>query len=472
MNLTKKKSSLRLFASRGKFPSVAGPVIIGITIVILWPFAAVAGKLHDAAKNGDLAAVKALVEGKADVNAKDDQDATPIIWASMNGKLEVVQYLVSKQADVNASSGGITALTIAAQYGENDIVAFLLQSGADVNGKSQKAEESPLSQACMNGHKDTVQLLLSKGANAKANASSGNTLLHYAVRKENNEALVELLIKNGVDVNAKNILSGETPLIIAASRGFKSIAQALIKGGADVNIEKPTLPRSALFVAAWNRYLDERRYNETIDLLLQQGARDKWLSSVPGFDAHNFSGLVLKMGDDGRVLSGSLPFFLGKDHAGRPWKPRKQSDLSDSGTSFFSWEDAASKSSLTVIVIDDDNKKQTLGILFPPSFVGAEGVIYRDGITSIAKDGPFADLHVVWEKKPAQGTVILERKNSSTPISLNEKGVGEFVLKKATSFEPLSVVFKDDAGNTSIVNIDCVYRGATPGSFIYEVHKE
>jgi len=50
--------------------------------------------LHRAALEGNLEEVKKLVEGGADVNAKNTIGITPLHMASGNGKLDVVYYLL------------------------------------------------------------------------------------------------------------------------------------------------------------------------------------------------------------------------------------------------------------------------------------------------------------------------------------------------------------------------------------------
>jgi hypothetical protein len=65
----------------------------------------------DAAAEGKLDVVRALVEGGADVRMKDDKWQTAIHRAAQNGHAEVVTYLAGKGVDVNAKDGwGHTAL--------------------------------------------------------------------------------------------------------------------------------------------------------------------------------------------------------------------------------------------------------------------------------------------------------------------------------------------------------------------------
>ena len=57
--------------------------------------------LHYAAGNGHLSIVEYLVNQKADINEKNDDDWTPLHKAARFGHLSVVEYLVNQKADLN-----------------------------------------------------------------------------------------------------------------------------------------------------------------------------------------------------------------------------------------------------------------------------------------------------------------------------------------------------------------------------------
>jgi len=46
--------------------------------------------------------VEYLVNQKADINAKNNDDQTPLHYAAENGHLSVVEYLVNLKAELNA----------------------------------------------------------------------------------------------------------------------------------------------------------------------------------------------------------------------------------------------------------------------------------------------------------------------------------------------------------------------------------
>ena len=92
-------------------------------------------RLHTAAEDGDLAAVKMMVSEGRDVNAKDsDLAMTPLHYAAAAGHLDVVRFLISSGADVNAideATSGDTPLGFIAQACSIDMAKILLEAGAD-----------------------------------------------------------------------------------------------------------------------------------------------------------------------------------------------------------------------------------------------------------------------------------------------------------------------------------------------------
>ncbi|RTQ51742.1 ankyrin repeat domain-containing protein [Hymenobacter gummosus] len=84
--------------------------------------------LITAATNGNLDIVKALLQHKAQINAKDAGQETALIAAASQGHMAIVQYLLQSGADVRAADGqGATLLAAAKAGGNKDIIALIEQ---------------------------------------------------------------------------------------------------------------------------------------------------------------------------------------------------------------------------------------------------------------------------------------------------------------------------------------------------------
>ena len=124
----------------------------------------------DAVKNNDVKTVMKAIEKGADVNAKDKDSMTALIWAAIKNSIEVAKLLIEKGADVNAKidisdvvDGGLTVLMIAVGSDSLEIAKLLIEKGANVNAKDKKGGTA-LMGAKKKGHQQMVDLLKKHGA--------------------------------------------------------------------------------------------------------------------------------------------------------------------------------------------------------------------------------------------------------------------------------------------------------------------
>ena len=90
--------------------------------------------LLDAAKKGNIEAVKQAIDDGADLNTKGRYGATPLQDAAFRGHQEIVELLIVEGANVK-SENGVTPLHTAALNGHKEVVELLIAAGADVNAK-------------------------------------------------------------------------------------------------------------------------------------------------------------------------------------------------------------------------------------------------------------------------------------------------------------------------------------------------
>ncbi len=212
--------------------------------------------IHLAARLGDLARVKRLIEDGADVNTKDIGGDTPLRIAAAKGHEEVVNLLIEKGAT-------IANLHIASYMGNLEKAEAFINDGADINSTDGHGY-APLHYAAQNGQKEAAELLIAKGANVNVKNWSGETPLYIAASKGHKE-VAELLIAKGADVDSKNN-SGYVPMSWAVWNEDREMIKLLVTRGANVNLT-PKDDWPFLHYVAWN---DDR---ELVELLLAHGAR-------------------------------------------------------------------------------------------------------------------------------------------------------------------------------------------------------
>ena len=282
--------------------------------------------LHSAALSGDVSAIRALLAGGADVNARGENGVTPLHQAVLSGDVSAIRALLAGGADVNArGEDRVTPLHAAAAkklvfdtleadtkgghdelsrvwskamgldtLGEADreglveilksgaddragTVRALLAGGANVNVRD-KDGFTPLHGAAASGDAAAIRALLAGGANVDARAKDGFTPLHQAARF-GKMASVRALLAGGADADART-KDGLTLLHFAVLSGDAATIHALLAGGADINARGET-GATPLHMAAMKKLILAALEADA------KGSRDKLLRTfgMAGFDA-------------------------------------------------------------------------------------------------------------------------------------------------------------------------------------------
>ncbi len=286
----------------------------------------------DAARRDDLAAVKALLRGGADVNATQADGLTALHWAALNGDLPMSRVLLYAGANVAAATrlGAVTPLDIAAGNGRAPLVQALLDAGADPAGANARGT-TPLMLAAGSGSVPTVTALLDAGADVNAVEHVRNETALMFAAAQGRADVIRVLLAHGADWKpATRILDwahvsptdprllqvddtagtkaaddrapsgapgpaagggrragssrflayprlvgtqgGLTALLFAARQGHADAVQALVDGGADINQVDPGDRTSPLMIAIVNGHFDlaERMLASGADVNLAQ----------------------------------------------------------------------------------------------------------------------------------------------------------------------------------------------------------
>src|SRR3990167_5949403 len=136
--------------------------------------------LIDAASNGYLGVVKALIVAGADVNCQDIYRLSALMFAAVYGHLDVVKVLIAAGADVNCQDkNGETVLMWAVVGGHLDVVKALIAAGANVNLR-MSGGVTALMMAASRGYLEIVKILIAAGADVMLQDKYGKTALDRA----------------------------------------------------------------------------------------------------------------------------------------------------------------------------------------------------------------------------------------------------------------------------------------------------
>jgi cytohesin len=242
--------------------TIAAVVLVTIAAVVLVG----CGKSDDiwtAAEEGNVEDVKGYLASGVNVDKRDESyGGTPLHFAAYSGN-EVVELLIANGADVNAKNqADATPLDKAIEKNRDETVSLLRKHGGktkkelEAAGKSIKpiAEAAkpkpPTAKASDTSIHVAAEAAKPKPPTAKASdtsihvaaeaakpkpptAKASDTSIHVATEAGNIES-VKQAIADGADVNEKNA-DGVAPLSNAAYFGHKEVVELLITNGADVN---------------------------------------------------------------------------------------------------------------------------------------------------------------------------------------------------------------------------------------------
>ena len=193
----------------------------------------VVAALVAAVATGGLAAVRGLAAAPGDA---------PVADAARIGDLHAVRALLQEGADVNAAHGdGMSALHWAAERGDAELVDVLLQAGAGVDAVTRIGHYTPLHVAGTGGHAKVIERLVEAGGDVSAATSnSGATPLHLAAAA-GSAAAVAALLDRGADADTREAAWGQTPLMFAAARDRVEAIRVLLERGAAPSITSKTI---------------------------------------------------------------------------------------------------------------------------------------------------------------------------------------------------------------------------------------
>jgi ankyrin repeat protein len=311
---------------------MATKTLIALALTALLAPASGRPPLVDAARNGNIDALRALVQKGADVNAADADGTTALHWSSYRDEVATADLLIRAGAAINAANDlGATPLWTASLNGSETMVRRLLSAGANPNA-ALLSGETPLMVASRSGAPAIVEQLIAGGADVNAHAARSQTALMWAVSQQHAD-VVKVLLAHGADKSARSDVwsqvmavpphgylpynktipaGGETALLFAARVGDLASARLLVAAGANVN-DADAWGVSVTTLAAHSGFV------ELVELLLEKGANPN--AAPPGFTALHEA----IMRRDERMAGALLAHGADANAPLRTWTPTRRS---------------------------------------------------------------------------------------------------------------------------------------------------
>lgn len=204
---------------------------------------------------------------------QEDDDEIPSAEDVMNSmssgdKDQTLRLLSHKDADpLMTDSAGRTVLSWAAKQGWKEIVQWALHQGFEAEAEDDTGRTA-LSYAAENGHVDTISILMGYRASPTSQDHARRTPLSYAAFRGHNEAITELIKESDVTVNTRDA-DGRSLLYFAAEGGRNETVNLLLQEGARWNLHAATKQGVTPLVASLIN-----GHEKTAEWLLQKDA--KW----------------------------------------------------------------------------------------------------------------------------------------------------------------------------------------------------
>ena len=244
-----------------------------------------------AARHGDVASARLLLNAGADVDETGADGNSALVLATMSSHPRLAEFLLARGANPNADGAGYTALHAAILRADRSLVRMLLARGADPEARLTRSTPvprwtyefvftlrekgaTPFLLAAKYLEPELIRTLAAAGADPLVRADDGTTALMAAVghgfsrsttrrsrliapelvaAQWGNEDLVLETVKAAAGAGAdaivhETIRAGETALHAAARYGFTSVVDYLVGIGADLDgeTEDGTTPRDLL----------------------------------------------------------------------------------------------------------------------------------------------------------------------------------------------------------------------------------
>lgn len=221
----------------------------------------------------DAKKIKQLIESGADINARNNENFSPLQYAIYNDCLETTLILLENGALIDNLSNNASAcplsLALNSEKNAHKIIRALLEKGADINKKDNHGL-TLLHKAAAENAFEKIKILVENGADLSAQNNNGNSPLHFLAEHGPCEALHYLLkavINSKGNINQTNKLNYPCLYYLLAAKDHRKAMTFIKTYRPDLNIKTANEGMTAILMA-----LKGNKPCEFIDFLVEYGA--------------------------------------------------------------------------------------------------------------------------------------------------------------------------------------------------------
>ena len=142
----------------------------------------------------DKSLIETLLKAKADINARNCAQRTPLLKSIIHNKKHITECLLAHNADVNfPDADGLLPIHVSATYSSLTLLRKLLKLKADINGQDARGRTA-LYFSILAGHKDIFQELIAMNCDVNLYSDLGCPLQVAVIKCQRD--MVQVLLEN------------------------------------------------------------------------------------------------------------------------------------------------------------------------------------------------------------------------------------------------------------------------------------
>lgn len=173
-----------------------------------------------------------LIERTLDLDIKDEDGMTAIMYAVCLGRYNIVEILIDKIQNIDDISGDLyenkTIISLATYFGHKNLIDLILKKGININTKNCN-KKILMYNAVASGNLEIVKKIFKMKIDLSNLVINGESILMIAVKRIKSKEITKFLIENGADLDFLNREKNSVLSILANEKGNEELINLLIE---------------------------------------------------------------------------------------------------------------------------------------------------------------------------------------------------------------------------------------------------